>query len=95
MEGDIYTVTVANPSGSVTRDTRISVIRSPQIIRPPEINYKIFTGSPFNITVDATGGFVYYIWHHSDVLVQVIFPLFSFLLLTNLAVELHEQCSAH
>jgi hypothetical protein len=70
MEGDIYTVTVANPSGSITRETRISVIRSPQIIRPPELNYRIFTGSPFNITVSATGGFVYYIWHRGDTLIQ-------------------------
>jgi hypothetical protein len=94
MEGDIYTVTVANPSGSITRETRISVIRSPQIIRPPELNYRIFTGSPFNITVSATGGFVYYIWHRGDTLIQVRFPalLSPF---SNLAVEFHEQCLAH
>lgn len=73
MEGDVYTVTVANPSGAITRETRISVIRSPQIIKPPEQNYRIFTGSPFNITVNATGGFVYYIWHRDGNLIQVRF----------------------
>ena len=71
MDGDIYRVTVANPSGAVTRDTVISVIRSPQIVTVPETNYKIFTGSKFNITVNATGGFIYYIWHREGLLLQV------------------------
>jgi hypothetical protein len=71
MNGDVYKVIVSNPSGSVSQETRLSVITAPQIVVRPENNYRIFTGTSLSIVVNATGGDVYYIWRHNDVLLQV------------------------